>query len=276
MSIISSWLNIFHPYSIIAQNKMLIFRFLERNIASRYKGSVLGCAWSLVQPLMMLSVYTFVFGVIFKARWDVGDFHGNSAAYPLFMFCGMAVFNIFSESVNSSAFLITGNPGLVKKVVFPLEILPICNVLTSLVYGLAWFFLLFLGVWILLGQISWFVLLIPVVLLPVVLISSGVSMFVSSLGVYLRDVQQFVGIVTQILFFMTPIFYPATVVPEKYKWVLGLNPLATSVDQARDLFLLGRLPDLLSLAFIYCFSLGVFHLGFLWFLRTKKGFADVL
>ena len=92
---------------------MLIFRFLERNIASRYKGSVLGCAWSLVQPLMMLSVYTFVFGVIFKARWDVGDFHGNSAAYPLFMFCGMAVFNIFSESVNSSAFLITGNPGLV-------------------------------------------------------------------------------------------------------------------------------------------------------------------
>ena len=154
---------------------------------------------------------SLVFGVIFKARWDVGDFHGNSAAYPLFMFCGMAVFNIFSESVNSSAFLITGNPGLVKKVVFPLEILPICNVLTSLVYGLAWFFLLFLGVWILLGQISWFVLLIPVVLLPVVLISSGVSMFVSSLGVYLRDVQQFVGIVTQILFFMTPIFYPATV-----------------------------------------------------------------
>ena len=101
-------------------------------------------------------------------------------------------------------------------------------------------------------------------------------MFVSSLGVYLRDVQQFVSIVTQILFFMTPIFYPATVVPEKYKWVLGLNPLATSVDQARDLFLLGRIPDVLSIVLIYCFSLGVFHLGFLWFLRTKKGFADVL
>lgn len=130
---------IFHPYSIIAQNRMLIFRFLERNVASRYKGSVLGCAWSLVQPLMMLSVYTFVFGVIFSSmgcRW----FSPVIAQHTLCLcFAVWPWFNIFSESVNSSAFLITGNPGLVKKVVFTLEILPICNVLTSLVYGLAWF-----------------------------------------------------------------------------------------------------------------------------------------
>ena len=123
--------------SIVTRNRDLLRQMLLRNVAARYRGSALGFLWSFAHPLMMLAVYTFVFGIVFKARWGVEAFEGNRAAFPLIMFCGMAVFNIFSESVNASTTVIVGSPSYVKKVVFPLELLPLCNVLTSLVFGLA-------------------------------------------------------------------------------------------------------------------------------------------
>jgi ABC-type polysaccharide/polyol phosphate export systems, permease component len=261
---------------LLLQHRTLVLHLLKRNIAARYRGSVLGLFWSFANPLLMLSVYTFVFGIVFKARWGQESFGNNPAAFPLLMFCGMAVFNIFSESVNTSPSLIVGNPSFVKKVIFPLEILPICNVITSLVFGLAWFALLFVGTAYFLGALSWTMLLLPLTLLPMIFIAMGVSLLLASLGVYLRDIQQLVNIATQILFFMTPIFYPIQVVPEKYRWVLQCNPLSVIVEQTRGLFLFGQVPDVKALLLIYIVALVVFQLGLVWFVKIKKGFADVL
>lgn len=261
---------------LVVQHRNLLLQLLKRNIAVRYRGSSLGLVWSFAQPLMMLAVYTFVFGVVFKARWGTGSFNDSNAAFPLIMFCGMAVFNIFSESVNNCSTLIVGNPGFVKKVIFPLEILPMAAVLTSLVFGLAWFLLLLLGVGLFLGDLSWTVFLLPVTLVPLLLFTTGIALLVASLGVYLRDVQQIVGIITQILFFMTPIFYPITLVPEKIRWVLQINPLSAMVEQTREMLLYGRTPNWLVCLGLLVLSGIVFQLGLAWFSKTKKGFADVL
>ena len=272
-------LALLHPLlgaRIVLRNRDLLRQMLRRNIAARYRGSAMGFAWSFAHPLMMLAVYTFVFGVVFKARWGMETFGDNRAAFPLIMFCGMAVFNVFSESVNASTVVVVNNPGYVKKVVFPLEMLPLCNVLTALVFGLAWFALLFCGTLVFLHQVSWTMLLLPVTLVPLLLLSAGVSFFVASLGVYLRDVQQIVGIVTQMLFFMTPIFYPVAVVPENLRWILEINPLSSVVEQTRLLFLYGKLPDPVSVLGMFAVSFVVFQLGLAWFVKTKKGFADVL
>ena len=261
---------------IVVRHRDLLLQMLVRNIASRYRGSALGFVWSFAHPLMMLAVYTFVFGIVFKTRWGVESFQDNSAAFPMIMFCGMAVFNVFAESVNTSTGIVVNNPGYVKKVVFPLELLPLCNVLTSFIFGLAWFVLLFLGTLVFLRHASWTMLFLPVTLLPLLLLSAGVSFLVASLGVYLRDVQQLVTIVTQVLFFMTPIFYPITLVPEGLRWILQINPLSFVVEQTRGLFLYGQPPDPWTCLGLFAVSLVVFQLGLAWFAKTKKGFADVL
>ena len=249
---------------------------LTRNLAMRYRGSVLGFIWSFAHPLLMLSVYTFVFGIVFKARWGMETFEDNRAAFPLIMFCGMAVFSVFSESLTTSTTVVVVNPSYVKKVVFPLELLPFCTVMTAFIFGLAWFLLLFLGVAVFLKQLAWTMLLLPVTLAPLVFLTAGLSFFVASLGVFLRDVQQLVGISTQVLFFMTPIFYPISVVPERLRWILELNPLSTIVEQTRVLFLYGQVPDPAKCLTVLGVSLLVFQLGLAWFVKTKKGFADVL
>lgn len=261
---------------ILIRNRDLLLQLLRRNIDIRYRGSALGLFWSFAHPLMMLAVYTFVFGIVFKSRWGGTSFEGNNAAFPMIMFCGMAVFNIFAESVNSSAGLIVGNPSYVKKVIFPLEILPIGNVLTSFVFGLAWFALLLAGTFLLLDQVSWTMLLLPVTLIPLLLIASGVSLFIASLGVYLRDIQQLVAILTQMLFFMTPIFYPISIVPERLRWILEFNPLSPIVEETRKVLLYGQLPDFSTCLGSYVLAAVVFQLGLAWFMKTKKGFADVL
>lgn len=262
--------------NIVRKHHDLLVQMLLRGIAARYRGSALGFVWSFAYPLVMLAVYTFVFGVVFKARWGVDIFEGNRAAFPMIMFCGMSVYNIFSESVNSSTISIVSNQSYVKKVVFPLELIPLCNVMTSFVFGLAWFSLLFMGTILFLHKISWTIFLLPITLIPLLLFSAGISFFVASLGVYLRDMQQIVGIITQILFFMTPIFYPITIVPEKLRWILQLNPLSGIVEQTRQLFLYGQVPDLLYSVVSLLVSGIVFQLGLAWFMKTKKGFADVL
>lgn len=276
---LSSFMKFFDPllgYRLVASNRDLIIQMLLRNLAARYRGSALGGAWSFAQPLLMLGVYTFVFGIVFKARWGGEQFGDSRSAFPLIMFCGMAVFNIFTESVNNSTAAVAGNPGFVKKVIFPLEILPLCNVLTSLIFGLVWFALLFMGAVLLLGSGSWTMLFLPVMLLPLLLISCGLSFLVASLGVYLRDIQQIVSIVTQVLFFMTPIFYPIELVPERIRWVLQANPLSILVEQTRRVFLFNQLPEVLPMLEVFGVSVVIFQLGLLWFSKTKKGFADVL
>lgn len=260
----------------VIKNRELLIQIIKRNILLRYKGSILGFIWSFIYPLMMLSIYTFVFGIVFKARWGIESFENNKAAFPLIMFCGMSVFNIFSESVNSSTSVIINNQNYVKKVVFPIELLPMCNVVTSFFFGFAWFILLFIGIACFFGKIFWTMLLFPITLLPLLLLSAGISFFVASLGVYLRDIPQLVAIITQMLFFMTPIFYPISVVPENLQWILHINPLSSIVEQTRQIFIYGQTPTLTACLGTIAVSFIIFQLGFAWFMKTKKGFADVL
>ena len=272
-------INLFNPIigiNLIVKYHDLLLQLLKRNIDARYRGSFMGLIWSFVYPLMMLAVYSFVFGVVFKSRWGGAVLAENSASFPLIMFCGMAVFNIFSESITSSPSIIINNQSYVKKVIFPLEILVLSNVLTSFFFGMSWFVLLLMGIFIFLNGVSWTMFLLPFMLVPLLLLSSGVGLFVASLGVYLRDIQQLVVILTQILFFMTPIFYPISVVPEYLRWILEINPLSPIVEETRKILIYNTLPDVFVCLFLYVFSIVIFQLGLAWFIKTKKGFADVL
>lgn len=260
---------------VMWRHKNLLWQMTKRNVEARYKGSMLGLVWSFVYPLMMLCVYTFVFSVVFKARWGV-DTAGGKGAFAVIMFCGMAMFNIFSESVLTCSGVIVGNQNLVKKVIFPLEVLPLSQVLTTFILGIAWFVLLFFGAYFVLHSLHWTMVLLPCVLLPMVIFTLGVSYFTAALGVFIRDTQYAIGVITQILFFATPIFYPIEAVPVNFQRVLRANPLTAMIDAARDVFLYGRLPNWHYLMVATIISLAVLQLGFFFFQRTKRGFADVL
>lgn len=261
---------------LVWRHRGLFCQMLKRNIVARYRGSVLGIVWSFAHPLMMLTVYTFVFGIIFKARWGVDALDDNRAAFPLIMFCGMAMFSIFAESCNMAGNLIVQQANLVKKVIFPLELLPLLTVCTAFFFGLAWFFLLSVGIFCFLGVPGWTMLLLPLTLLPLLLLSAGLAYVISALGVYLRDIPQLVAVAVQILFFMTPIFYPVSLVPEKLRMLLLLNPLTPIVEESRKLFLYGTQPDYTVCLGLLAVSLLIFQTGFCCFAKMKKGFADVL
>lgn len=247
----------------------------RRNVESRYKGSVLGLVWSFVQPFLMMTVYTIVFGVFFGAKWS-GEFANEKWAYPVLVLCGMSTYSIFSESVSVGCGEILGNPNYVKKVIFPLELLPLSRVFSTVILDLAWFVLLFFGAVFLLGKISFTMLLLPVMLVPLVLFTLGVSFFVSSLSVYLRDTQYMVNVVIQILFFLTPIFYSLETIDPVAVRILSVSPLAYVVETIRAVFIYGRMPNWLQFGLVTFLCLAVMQLGFVWFEKTKKGFADVL
>lgn len=260
---------------IVLGNAPLILHMVRRQLALRYKGSILGWLWSLVQPLMMLVVYAFVFGIIFKARWGTAPDAG-SVSFAAVMFCGMATFNLFAETVNAAAPCILNNANLVKKVVFPLEILPVVHLAAAVVLTCVWFLLLFVGAAALGVSFHATMFLLPLSLLPVMLLALGVAFFVSAVSVYVRDMPHLVGVVMQILFFLTPIFYPVELVPETLRWVLEVNPLSSMVEEVRACALFGQELDWFALGRNLLVSLVVCRLGLCWFLKTKKGFADVL
>ena len=253
----------------------LILQLTMREITGRYRSSSLGVVWSLITPLVTLLLYTFVFGVVFKARWP-GTANENLAEYGLLLFAGITAFSIFSESVTRAPGLITGSPNYVKKVVFPLEVLPVSVVGSALFHMLISTGLLVVGAWFLLGTLSATLWLLPVVLLPLACLSLGLAWILASLGVYLRDIGHTVGLVTQVLFFTTPIFYAVETVPDRYRWVMAINPLTPLVENMRRVSVLGMFPDWPSLAISMAIGLVVLCVGHAWFGVTKRGFADVL
>ena len=256
------------------RNRQLIRNLVQREVLGRYKGSVLGIFWSLATPIFMLAVYTFVFSVVFKARWGGGS--DSKTEFALLLFAGLIIFNLFSECIGRAPGLILANVNYVKKVVFPLEVLPWVSMGSALFH-----FAVSLGVWlvaylVLFGVPHWHVVLLPLVVLPLVLFVMGLSWALASLGVYLRDVGQIIGLVITVLMFLTPIFYPASALPEAYQPLMFFNPLTLPIEMARDMLYWGKVPQLGTLA-IYTAGAGAFAmLGFAWFQKTRKGFADVL
>lgn len=268
-------LNPLLPFRIALAHRGLLWRLALRQTAARYRGSVLGYLWSLSHPLLMLSVYTFVFGVVFKARWGTNPDDG-AGYFSVIMFCGMAVFNIFSETVNGGARCVVDNPNFVKKVVFPLEVLPMVQLLSTAILGMVWFGLVVAGAFALGLRPTWTALLLPLLLGPLLLCSLGVAYFVAATTVYFRDMPHLTAIAIQVLFFMTPIFYPENLVPERLRILLRCNPLTILVGQVREILVFGHSPDWQACGLLWLLSFCVCQLGLVWFLQTKKGFADVL
>ncbi len=269
---------LFNPVRIVAhlwKYRDLIRQLTWREVVGRYKGSFIGLGWSFLQPLIMLGVYTFVFSVIFKARWGVEAGEGK-AAFALALFMGLITFSVFSEVVNSAPSLVLGNVNYVKKVVLPLEILPLvrlCSALINAVFSLG---VLFLGILIINHFIHWTALLLPLIWLPLMLFTLGCGYFLASLGVFVRDMGAVIGVVTTMLFFLTPIFYPVSAVPEQFRFFYRINPLALFVEDARRVVLWGLSPDW---SWFFCgmaLSGAVMIAGFVWFMKSKKAFADVI
>lgn len=256
------------------RNRSLLVVMVQRDVAGRYRGSVMGILWSFFNPLFMLAVYTFVFSEVFKARWSsAGE---SKVEFALVLFAGLIVFNLFAECVNRAPSLITSNPNYVKKVVFPLDILPWVSLGASLFHSAV-----SLGVWLLAymvfqGMPHATVLYLPLIVLPFMLFIMGLSWMLASLGVFLRDISQFMAIVTTILMFLSPLFYPVTAVPEVYRNLVYCNPLVFVIEQTRDVLYWGKAPDFGLLAISYVVSGAIAWLGFFWFQKTRKGFADVL
>jgi len=254
-----------------------------RFFLARYRGTYLGAAWALVFPLIMLGVYTFVFNFVLGARAPHAVLGADglaraetSSQYAVWLFLGMTVFGVFSESVVRSCGLVLENPNYVTKVVFPLEIMPLASLASAVMFSAFGFSLVLIGLLVFYPTVHWTVVLLPVVLVPLLALALGVSWFLASLAVFVRDVSNLVVIVvSQLLFFMTPIFYRAEDLKD-WAWLARINPLAVVVESARDVVLYGRMPDWRALGAVMVLGLIVMQLGYAWFVKSKRGFADVL
>ena len=255
-------------------HRNLIVALTRREIAGRYQGSLLGRFWSFFVPLLMLGIYTFVFSVVFQARWPASS--GSKSEFALILFVGLTLFNVFAESVSRAPGLIVGNPNFVKKVIFPLEILPAVSLLTSLFHGTinlavwAIFFAIFIGI------PPWTALALPIVIAPLAALTLGVTYLLASVGVYFRDIGQIIGVAITAGMFLTPIFYAASALPDIYQTVLWLNPLTYYVEQGRQLLIFGTLPPLLPSLAAYLIAFAALWAGFAAFQALRSGFADVL
>lgn len=259
-----------------SSNIRLTWELTKREIESRYRGSALGLIWSMITPLLMLGIYTFVFGTVFQSRWGQTDTHTPPAQFAVILFVGLIVYQIFAETITRAPTLMIANPNYVKKVVFPLEILVPVAIGNALFHAGVSLLILLPFVYLVMGAIPLTSLLLPLVVVPLLLLAAGAGWFLASLGTYTRDIGQFVGTLATALLFLAPIFFPSSALPVWVQPWLALNPVTVPVEQAREVLIFGNLPnwDLLwsysLIAIIFCAS------GYLWFQKTRKGFADVL
>lgn len=267
-------ISLFEIFACFWRNRELIMASTKREVLGRYRGSVMGILWSFFNPLLMLSVYTIVFSLVFQARWGSGG--GSKTEFAVVLFAGLLIFNLFAECINRSPTLILSNVNYVKKVLFPLEILPIVTMLSAIFHAI-----INLGVWFLAYGVFFGLphptsLLLPMIVIPFVMFIMGLSWGLASLGVYLRDVTQIIGVITSVLMFMSPIFYPVSAFPYEYRYLLYINPITPVIEMTRDVLYWGKSPDFQVLGMYWLATLLIAWLGFAWFQKTRKGFADVL
>ncbi len=223
----------------------------------------------------MLTVYTFVFSEVFKSRGGVGG-EESKTQFAVVMFVGMIVHGLFAEVLNRAPALILSNVNYVKKVVFPLETLPVIAMGAALFHSLISLGVLLAAFVLFNGYLHWTAVFTPLVLLPLIMLTLGLSWMLASLGVFLRDVGQTIGIITTILMFLSPVFYPVTAVPERFRQFIMANPLTFIIEQAREVLIWGHLPNWVGLGIYTLAATVIAWAGYAWFQKTRKGFADVL
>lgn len=256
------------------RNRDLIRVLVRREIQGRYQGSFLGVFWSLVNPIFMLTVYTFVFSTIFKARWSGGG--DSKIEFALILFSGLILFNFFSECLSRAPGIIISNSNYVKKVVFPIEILTIISLGAALFHASISLMVWMLAYLLFFGMPQPTIFLMPIIILPLILFSLGFTWFLASFGVFLRDVSQLIMLFTGALMFMSPVFYPVSALPEKFQFLLRFNPLTLVIEQTRDVLFWHNGINILEWLISFACSLTIAWAGFAWFQHTRKGFADVL
>lgn len=260
----------------IILNRGLIFQMTCRDITMRYKNSFLGRLWMLGQPLLQLLLYGFVFQVVLRSRWGIQSSDGKDIPFSLILFCGILLHGLIADTLIRSPSLIVGNTSYVKRVIFPLEILPLVSAAGTAV-GITF------GIGILLavtlyysGTLPYQALLLPIPLILLFVLTVGVGWLLSAVGVFFRDLSQLTSSLSTIMLFTAPICYPAEMVPQQFRWLLNLNPLTVPVGAVRTLIFSHNEVCWASLGVYAVVACLTATLGFAVFCRMRSGFADVL
>jgi lipopolysaccharide transport system permease protein len=263
-------------WAVVWRHRQIILRMIRREVVGRYLGSLLGVAWSAIQPLALICVFSFAFNVVFQSRWTGAAGAARETNFAVAMFFGYIIFNLVAEPLGRAPSLILSHATYVKKTVFPLEILAAVTIGTAL-FHFSIAFLVWSALLLVIHQsVPWTILLLPLVLFPLVPAVLGIVWLFASLGVFVRDLGQVVGPITMSLMFLSPIFYPTSAVPSPFRAWMYANPLTCIIEDARKVAIFGELPSATLLAANLLLGLAVAHLGYLWFARTRRGFADVL
>lgn len=260
---------------VIYEKQELIFHMIYREVVGRYKGSIFGLAWSFLNPFLMLLIYTFVFSEVFNSRW--GSSPSNSKTeFAILVFVGLIIQGLFAEVINRAPQLIVGNINYVKKVVFPLEILPLISIGAATFHATISYLILMGAILFIDGALPWTAIFLPLLMFPLIFFLLGFSWFFSSLGVYVRDVGQMMGALTTIVMFLSPVFYPVKALPYRFQSWMNLNPLTFVIEEVRAVLIFGEIPNFYGLGIYSLCSIVIMFTGYAWFQFTKKGFADVL
>jgi lipopolysaccharide transport system permease protein len=253
--------------------RQLIGIMIHRDLLSRYKGSVMGAFWPVINPLGHLLLYTFVFNVILKVRFGSD---GSTSNFAIYLMTGLVAWGAFSEAIARSPGTILEVPNLVKKVVFPLQILPLVLALSSLLSQSIALLLLLATAAIFFKTVHWTIVFLPLIVFSQILLTTGLSWLLASLGVFVRDLQHVISLGLSAWMYSTPIVYPASALPANLKFILYINPLAGIVTDYRRVILQGQSPDWLTYAAYTAVGVGMWFAGFYFFHKTKKSFADVM
>jgi lipopolysaccharide transport system permease protein len=267
------------PASLLAgfwRERRLIGQLIKREVLGRYRGSFMGVAWSFLSPILMLVVYTFVFSVVFQAKWPGMMDAGGKTRFALLLFVGVIAHGLVAEAITKAPALVVGNANYVKKVVFPLETLGWSLVGAAAFHACVSLLILLAAKWLLEGWVPLTAWWLPVVLLPLGFIALGAAWLFAALGVFIRDIAQLTGVFATVLMFLSPVFYPIAALPAQYRGWVELNPLTIAIEQSRAVLFAGTAPDAMLLAWFYLGSLVFMALGYAWFQVTRRGFADVL
>jgi lipopolysaccharide transport system permease protein len=264
---------VWHPLWELPGRSELIFSLAKRELLARYKGSALGIVWALLTPVVMIAIFTFIFAGIFGARFGASQSHWD---YALYLFCGLLPWTMFQETLQQSASTIVAHSNLVKRVVFPLETLPVAQAFSSLGNQLFATIALLIATLVIQQQLHLTALWFPLLVIPQLLFTLGAAWLIASLGVFLRDIAQGITLLLMAWMYLTPIIYPESIVPERFRVFINLNPFTSLVRSYRRIFLEGAAPDWSGLAYFTGFAIVSFLVGYWWFARTRKNFADVI
>lgn len=256
------------------KNRKLVKQLIVRETQARYKSTMLGLLWLIMTPLFMLSIYAFVFSSILKAKWPNSS--NSEFEFAIILYCGLIVFTLFAEILNRSPNLILDNVNYVKKVVFPVEILPFVAIGSALFQALISYVVLLVFCLLHYGYLHWTLVFFPLILLPFIILLSGISLLLSALGVFIRDIGQIVGVAVTGLMFVSPLFFPLSALPEGIRPYIYLNPITFIIEQMREIIIWGHLPNWPGLLLYFLVSLFIVWGGYLFFIKIRKGFADVL